>query len=153
MSNGESDWTDLVVAERMQVDQAFSEKVAASHFTSQQWNLVMTAVEFEIDNPADPEDARIVPDTAKVETIVPELERVENQRSMASAGNAAKPDDSGGSGLFDGIKSALGLGGGGADREQLAAAEEMAQMYADDLQGKLEAAGKWKSVCEAAQSR
>ncbi|PSP88615.1 hypothetical protein BRC78_05960 [Halobacteriales archaeon QH_8_68_33] len=58
---------------------------------------------------------------------------------------------SSGSGLFDSIKDALGLGGsGGIDREQLAAAEEMTQMYADDLQEKLEAKGKWDTVREAA---
>ncbi|MEF8853233.1 MAG: DUF5799 family protein [Haloarculaceae archaeon] len=152
MSDNESDWTDMVVAERMQVDQAFTEKVAASHFTSQQWNLVMTAVEFEVESPDDPEDARIVPNTDKVETILPELDRVKNQRSMAGAGRASEPGDSGGSGLLGGIKDALGLGGNGEDREQLAAAEEMAQMYADDLQAKLESAGKWDRVREAASS-
>ena len=151
MSDSARGWTDMVVAERMQVDQAFNEKVAASHFTSQQWNLVMTAVEFDIENPGDPENARIVPDTSKVETILPELERVENQRSMAGAGQAGDPGGSSGSGLVSGIKDALGLGGSGeADREQLAAAEEMTQMYADDLQAKLESVGKWESVCEAA---
>jgi len=146
-----SDWTDLVVGERMQVDQEFNEKVAASHFSSQQWNLVMTAVEFEVENADDPERARIVPDTSKVETILPELERVDQQRSMAGAGKAGDPGGSDGSGLFGNIKDALGLGGGGGiDREQLAAAEEMAQMYADDLQAKLEAKGKWDAVREAA---
>ena len=143
----------MVVAERMQVDQAFNEKVAASHFTSQQWSLVMTAVEFEVEDPGDPENARIVPDTSKVETILPELERIENQRSMASAGKATESGDSGGPGLLGGIRDALGLGGSGeADREQLAAAEEMAQMYADDLQAKLEATGKWERVREAVQA-
>jgi hypothetical protein len=113
----------------------------------------MTAVEFELENPDDPESARIVPDTSKVETILPELERVKNQRSMASAGQAAEPGGSSGSGLLGGIKDALGLGGSGEpDREQLAAAEEMAQMYADDLQAKLEEAGKWERVREAARS-
>ncbi|PSP45769.1 hypothetical protein BRC60_11630 [Halobacteriales archaeon QH_1_68_42] len=150
----ESDWTDLVVGERMQVDKKFNEKVAASHFSSQQWNLVMTAVEFEVENADDPEQARIVPDTSKVETILPELERVEQRRSMAGAGgpgDAGGSSGSGGSGLFDSIKDALGLGGsGGIDREQLAAAEEMTQMYADDLQEKLEAKGKWDTVREAA---
>jgi hypothetical protein len=132
----------------MQVDQAFNEKVAASHFSGQQWNLVMTAVEFEVDHADDPDRARIVADTSKVETILPEIENMEQQRSMASAGDAG----SGGSGgsLFDGIKDTLGLGSSGPDREQLAAAEEMAQMYADDLQEKLESTGKWERVREAA---
>jgi len=146
----DSDWTDLVVGERMQVDQAFNEKVAASHFSSQQWNLVMTAVEFELEHADDPDRARIVADTSKVETILPELENIEQQRGMASAGNAGGGDSGGG--LFDGIKDTLGLGGSGPDREQLAAAEEMAQMYADDLQAKLESTGKWERVLETARS-
>ena len=73
---------------------------------------------------------------------------------MAGAGgpgDAGGSSGSGGSGLFGNIKDALGLGGsGGIDREQLAAAEEMTQMYADDLQEKLEAKGKWDTVREAA---
>jgi hypothetical protein len=148
MSDSESDWTDLVVGERMQVDQAFNEKVAASHFSGQQWNLVMTAVEFEIEHPDDPERARIVPNTDKIETILPEVEKMDQRQGMAGADNAGGGDSGGG--LFDGIKDTLGLGDSGSDREQLAAAEEMTQMYADDLQAKLESTGKWERVREAA---
>jgi hypothetical protein len=72
-----------------------------------------------------------------------------------AAGGAPSPAASGDSGdsegILDGVKSALGLGGGdGVDREQLAAAEEMVQMYADDLQEKLQARSKWEEVREAA---
>ena len=150
----ESDWTDRIVGERMQLDQEFAEKVAASNFSRQQWGLIMTAVEFEIENPGDPEGARLVADTSKVESIVPELEKIDQASGMA-AGGAPSPAASGDSGdsegILDGVKSALGLGGGdGVDREQLAAAEEMAQMYADDLQEKLQARSKWEEVREAA---
>jgi len=153
MSDSETDWTDLVVGERMKVDQAFNEKVAASHFSSQQWNLVMTAVEFEIEHPEDPDRARVVANTDKVETILPEVEKVDQRQGMAGGGPAADSGDSGGSGLFGGIKDALGLSDSGTDREQLAAAEELAQMYADDLQEQLESTGKWKRVREAAHSQ
>ena len=157
------DWTDRIVGERMQVDREFSEKVAASHFSRQQWGLVMTAVEFEIEHAADPDRARLVADTSKLEAVVPELENMESGMGggMPGAGGGAGGggrggaggarggaggSDSGGGGLFDGIKNALGLGGGESEREQLAAAEEMAQMYADDLQAKLESTGKWETV-------
>ncbi|WP_436924792.1 DUF5799 family protein [Halosimplex amylolyticum] len=147
----ERDWSDRIVGERMQVDQEFSEKVAASNFSRQQWGLIMTAVEFEIEDPEDPETARLVANTSKVESIVPELERVDRAGGMAAGGG--RPADDSGGGLLDGVKDALGLGGdsGGVDREQLAAAEEMAQMYAGDLQEKLESRGKWEEVCVLAQ--
>ena len=146
----ESNWTDRIVGERMQVDQAFNEKVAASNFSNQQWGLIMTAVEFEIENPDDPESARIVANTSKVESIVPELENIDQRTGMAAQGGGGSGSSGG---LLDGVKSALGLGGGGGvDREQLAAAEELTQMYASDLQEKLQARGKWVDVCEVASN-
>jgi hypothetical protein len=146
----ESNWTDRIVGERMQVDQAFNEKVAASNFSNQQWGLIMTAVEFEIENPDDPESARLVANTSKVESIVPELENIDQRTGMAAQGGGGSGSSGG---LLDGVKSALGLGGGGGvDREQLAAAEELAQMYAGDLQEKLQARGKWVDVCEVASN-
>jgi len=146
----DSAWSDRIVGERMQTDREFAEKVAASNFSRQQWGLIMTAVEFEIENPHDPESARLVANTSKVESIVPELERVDQAAGMA-AGGERPSDDSGG--ILDGVKDALGLGGGGGgvDREQLAAAEEMAQLYAGDLQESLEAKGKWEEVCVLAR--
>ena len=144
----ESDWTDRIVGERMQVDQEFNEKVAASNFSNQQWGLIMTAVEFEIENPDDPENARIVANTGKVESIVPELENIDQRTGMAAQGGGSGSSG----GLLDGVKNALGLGGsgGGVDREQLAAAEEMAQLYAGDLQDKLQSRGKWDEICDLA---
>ncbi|WP_436929101.1 DUF5799 family protein [Halosimplex halobium] len=145
----DSAWSDRIVGERMQTDQEFAEKVAASNFSRQQWGLIMTAVEFEIEDPEDPDSARLVADTSKVESVVPELEKVDQASGMAAGGG--RPDDDSG-GILDGVKDALGLGGDdGIDREQLAAAEEMAQMYAGDLQEKLEANGKWEEVCVLAR--
>ena len=145
----ESDWTDRIVGERMQVDQEFNEKVAASNFSNQQWGLIMTAVEFEIENPDDPESARLVANTSKVESIVPELENIDQRTGMAAQGGGGSGSSGG---LLDGVKNALGLGGGGGgvDREQLAAAEEMAQLYAGDLQDKLQSRGKWDEICDLA---
>jgi hypothetical protein len=152
MTDTDREWSDLIVGERMQVDQEFDDKVAASNFSRQQWGLIMTAVEFDIEQPADAEAARLIADTAKVESILPELDKLDNQGAM---GGSPGSQDSGGSGsgsggLLGGLKDALGLGDATNDREQLAAAEELTQMYADDLQRKLETRGKWERIRTAA---
>jgi hypothetical protein len=144
-------WTDQIVGERMQVDREFSEKVAASNFSNQQWGLIMTAVEFEIENADDPERARLVADTSKLAAVLPELERMEGAGGMggmagAGGGRGGSSSSDGSGGLFDGVKEALGLGKNETDREQLAAAEEMAQMYADDLEEELQAREKWEMI-------
>jgi hypothetical protein len=142
----DSDWTDRIAGARMTVDQQFTDRVEASSFSNQQWGLVMTAVEFELDGPEDPDSARIVADTSKLGSIMPELDKVENQSPM---GGPAGRD--GGGGLLSGVKSMLGLGGDGDD-ERAAEAEKLAQEYADALQSELESTGRWEGVCEQAAS-
>jgi len=152
-----SEWTDAIVGERMTVDNQFNERVAASRFSSQEWGLIMTATEFEIENADDPEAARVVADTSSLPAIMPELENLRSQ--MAGMGGAPGGDgagDSGGSGggVVDSIKGALGLGGGGSggpSGEELEAAERLVQEYADELQAHLEEVGKWEQVRVAYQ--
>jgi hypothetical protein len=143
-----SEWTDAIVGERMTVDNQFTDRVAASRFSSQEWGLIMTATEFEIENPTDPDDARLVADTSSLPAIMPELENVRSQ--VAAMGGAPGGQDGGSSGgLFDSIKGALGLGGsddGGVDADELAAAERLVQEYADELQAHLEDNGRWEQV-------
>jgi len=150
-----SEWTDAIVGERMTVDNQFTERVAASRFSSQEWGLIMTATEFEIENADDPEDARVVADTSSLPAIMPELENLRSQMAgMGGAPGSAEGGDSGG-GLVDSIKGALGLGGGGgsggASDEELDAAERLVQEYADELQAHLEEVGKWEQVRVAYQ--
>ncbi|EMA63356.1 DUF5799 family protein [Halorubrum lipolyticum] len=150
-----SEWTDAIVGERMTVDNQFTDRVSASRFSSQEWGLIMTATEFEIEDADDPEDARIVADTSSLPAIMPELENV---RSQVAAMGGAPGGDAGGSGgsgggLVDSIKGALGLGGGddGPSDEELDAAERLVQQYADELQAHLEEVGKWDQVRVAYQ--
>lgn len=147
------DWTDSIVGDRMTVDQQFNDRVVASEFTSQEWGLIMTAAEFDIENPGDSEEARIVADTEKLPSIMPELDNVRSQmQGMGGAGagggggGAGRSGDSGG--LFGSIKRAFGLAdsGGGTDPERLEAAERLTQEYADELQRHLEEKGKWDQV-------
>ena len=139
-------WLDRVVSDRMAVDREFTNRVNASRFSSQQWGLIMTAAEFEIRDPESPETARLVADTSKLPQIMPELEKIDSQ--VQAAGGAGGVSGSGGGGVLDSIRSALGLGGG--SDEELQAAEALVEEYANRLQERLENQGKWASVCEQA---
>ncbi|MDJ1433527.1 DUF5799 family protein [Halostagnicola sp. A-GB9-2] len=146
-------WTDRIVSERMTVDQEFSPRVESSRFSSQEWSLIMTATEFEIEQPETPEEARIVANTENVDSILPELENVRSQMGAMGAGGGAGGGSGSGGGVVDSIKSALGMGGGssgGSHDAEREAAETLTQEYAEELQAQLESNHRWESVCEAA---
>jgi hypothetical protein len=138
-----ADWTDRIVGDRMTVDQEFNDRVVASEFGSQEWSLIMTATEFDIENADDPDAARIVANTEKLEGMMPHIEEAgERERSMAggSSGGAS-------GGIVDSVKNALGLSNGKQDHDaKLAAAEELVDEYAAELQSHLESNGKWEQV-------
>ena len=145
-------WMDRIVGERMATDREFGERVQQSSFSSQQWGLIMTAAEFEIENPEMPAKAELAADTSKVPQIMPELDRIEQQMAAGGAG-AQGGSGSGGNGLLSSIKGALGFGGGsdgGADDERLAEAEALLDGYATALQTRLEDGGRWVRICEMA---
>jgi hypothetical protein len=135
-------WQDRIVGDRMTVDQEFSEAVEKSQFSRQQWGLIMTAVEFEIHHSND--SAHLVANTDKLPHVMDELDDIDSR--MNPMGGS---DDSGG-GVIDSLRGLIGGNDGGND-EQLAAAEGLADRYADRLQTHLEAQGKWDEVRAAAQ--
>ncbi|WP_338738081.1 DUF5799 family protein [Haloplanus salilacus] len=139
-----SNWTDRIVSDRMAVDREFSDRVRSSEFTNQEWGLIMTAVEFEIEHADDPERARVVPDTENLPQMIPELEKV--QGGMGPGGQGGGGDS--GDGVFDAIRGALGLSGDD-EAERLDAAERLVEEYADALQERLEDRGKWDDVRDA----
>ena len=141
------DWTNTIAAERMQLDQEFTDRIESSSFNRQQWGLVMTALEFDIENPSDPESARIVPDASSVPAILPELDRIGQQGPM---GMESQSSGSSG-GLVDSVKGALGFGNGGGDDERLDEATELATEYGERLQETLESKGRWESICQRAR--
>lgn len=142
MDNG---WQDQIVGARMTVDQEFADEVQASTLSRPQWGLVMTAVEFEIENADEPEDAALLADTSKLEHVVSEMQTVDDD--MAAMGKGNTPGGSSG-GVVGGIKNALGLGGNDEDdtAELEATAERLASEYAEDLQEHLEDEGRWETV-------
>ncbi len=142
-----ANWTDSIVGDRMTVDREFNEQVQASRFSNQEWGLIMTATEFDIENADDPETARIVADTEKLPHIMPELKNVRSQMQSMGAGSSGGSSSNGGGDLFGSIKRAFGLGGGGGKNDaELEAAERLTQEYADELQRHLERTGKWDQV-------
>ena len=145
----EQPWTDQIVGERMAVDREFSSRVADSRFSNQEWSLIMTATEFEIDRPEDPEQARLVANTEKVEQILPELENI---RAQTATGAPQGPSNGGsGSGLVSSLKGLFGIGAsGGVSEAEREAAEQLTDEYARELQQRLESKGRWEAVRAAA---
>jgi hypothetical protein len=155
-----TEWQDLMVGDRMAVDREFSGRVAESEFSSQEWGLVMTATDFRVVDAEDPERARLVADTSKVEQIVPELQNIQDSAgAMGPGGPAGGPgrSDAGsgsgsGSGIIGSVKDALGVGSGSdddgdGDTEAIVRrADRLTDEYADLLQERLEAEGKWERI-------
>lgn len=134
------EWTDRIVGARMTVDNEFEDQIQRSDLSRQQWGLVMTAVEFDIEHPDDPDRARIVADTDNLSAVMPELETVGNMSSMGTSGS----DRSGG--ILASVKDALGFGGDAVDEEKRETAEQLADEYADRLQQQLEQQGSWEEI-------
>jgi hypothetical protein len=139
-----SNWTDRIVGDRMAVDREFSDRVRASEFSNQEWGLVMTAVDFEIEHADDPDRARIVADTESLPQMIPELEKV--QQGMGPGGPGGQRQADSGTGVLDAIRGALGMGDGDDDAEKLDAAERLVDEYASALQQRLEEKGKWDHI-------
>lgn len=141
-SEGSRAWLDRVAGERMEFDREFAEVVAGSEFTNQQWGLVMTAADFRIEEPADPESATLVPVTERLPAVMEQVEALDN----GGPGMGGSPG--GGGGVVDSIRDRLGIGGG--DEELTAAATELLEEYAAGFQERLVAAGRWEEVCAIA---
>jgi len=143
-----SNWTDRIVGDRMTVDQEFGERVRDSRFSNQEWGLIMTAIEFEIEHADDPERARIVADTENLPQMLPELEKV--QQGMPGGPGGQSAQDSG-TGVLDAVRGALGLSDDDSEAK-LDAAERLVDEYAAELQRHLEDRGKWDDVRDTYQS-
>ncbi|WP_160133765.1 DUF5799 family protein [Halococcus salsus] len=141
-------WGDMIAGDRMAVDREFEGEIEESEFNRQQWGLVMTAVEFEIENPEDPDRARLVADTSKLGHVMGELDNLDSPNAMGGGGGSGNGGSGGG--VVDSIKSSLGLGGGGGNGGRRAAAAELTERYAEQLQAHLESNGKWERVRTAA---
>lgn len=147
-------WTDMMAGARMQVDQQFQHRLERSEFTNQEWGLVMTAVEFEVLDANDPENAHLAADREQIRQIIPELDTI--QREM---GGAARPVENNpdGSGIFGQLKQYLGFlsedTSDEPDEERLAAAKVLVDEYTEELETYLRERGRWEEVCETAAAQ
>lgn len=146
-----ADWQSSIAGERMAVDGEFSDRVRSSSLSSQQWDMVMTAVAFEIENPRTPAEAELVADTSRLSAMIEEIEAVGSRSPMGGDRGPGGGRGGDSDGFLAGVLSTLGVGGGSDDqvREE---AEELADEYADALQAKLIERGRWNAVCELAAS-
>ncbi|WP_435066858.1 DUF5799 family protein [Haloplanus sp. C73] len=142
-----SNWTDRIVGDRMAVDQKFGDRVRSSEFSNQEWGLIMTAVEFEIEHADDPEAARVVADTENLPEMMPELEKVQEGGATPGGPGGGNQQRDSGTGVLDAVRGALGLGDD--SEERLDAAERLVDEYAAALQQHLEEKGKWDDVRDA----
>lgn len=142
MSDDDSGWQDRLVGARMSVDTEFDDRVEASSFSRQEWGLIMTATEFDIE---DGDEPRLYADTGHLEDIMPEVQKMTAQGPMGG-----QQQDSGG-GILGKVTSALGLGGDDGEdlSDQVAEAEQLTQQYADELQSHLESRGTWEDIVAA----
>lgn len=146
----ENDWTDMLAAERMRVDRKFEDQLESSSFSRQQWGLVMTAVEFRIDDPEDLDTATLRADTSKLSSVMSEIKNLgERGGGMSSpSGGVGAGSGGGGGGLLSKITGLFsGSSGGGALQNE---AEELTAQYTEKLQAHLEKRGRWSDICEQA---
>ncbi len=146
-------WQDMIVADRMTVDNEFSSRVDDSRFSRQEWSLIMTATTFEIEHPEDETNAKLIADTSQLPSIIPELEQVADMGPMGPTRNASKSN----SGLLGSIRDALGMrngrDGSDAEKEKLEDAQALVSAYAKTLQTHLESEGRWSEIRSAAAER
>ena len=164
----DSTWRDRLAGHRMQVDEQFAPQVRESPLTSGEWSLVMTAVEFDVEGEGD--SARLIADTSKLDSVVPEFETMRRR----GPGGSPRPDsvdgaigstkDALGINSFEDVidlkplgdrlgidlMGALGLAGETEDEEKIRAARRLSDAYARELQTHLEAEGEWERIREAA---
>jgi len=145
------DWTDRLAGARMQVDKQYQDTLEASSFTSQEWGLVMTAVDWEIDDPENPEEATLVADTSKLPDIIPELEQIQSDMGGAQRPVADGPDTGGLLGrVRQYVRSLSSHTSGEPTEKRLADAKELVEGYTLELQQFLEERGQWADICQAA---
>lgn len=139
MTDEDRSWTELIIRDRMEVDREFEDRIRESEFTPQEWNRIMTAVEFRVES--DGVREQLVADTSRIESVLPQLDEV-NVGPHGVAGPPRRTSQD--RGLLSKIATVLGIASDEADRHDEAVS--LATEYAAALQERLEETGKWERV-------
>lgn len=136
---------ELLFGHRMNADKAFAEQVTASDFSRGEWELIMSVIGFEIDDPQRPDDASLQP-------VVDELEQALHAANEVPGAHDPYSLEGGSSdGMIDRITGLLsGESTGPGDRR--AEAEALVDDYAQVLEAQLKDRGAWATLCEESRS-
>lgn len=131
-----TDWEHEIINERLKVDREFQERVKESVFSPQSWELVMTAVSFEIVESN--EDAHLSPNLDQLSSVLPAIAEIQQR----TAGETNEKDHQGIVGRF---LRAVGLRHGPHEiyREE---AETLISAYATALEQELRDRKRWDDI-------
>lgn len=139
---------ELLVGHRLAVDQEFAERLHESEFSSMEWDLIMSTVSFEMEEPDDPEAAAIVPNVEELPAAISAIEDLPD----AGPGVHGGPDRAGGSGgIVDRLTSRFGITGDEGPTSPDArrrAATALVTEYAEVLQIHLKQQRAWTALCD-----
>lgn len=134
---------ERLIGYRMQADQSFASRVREAGFTSSEWELIMSVVEFEIVDPSTPADAEMRP-------VMDELDKAIAATDQLSSSNPyeEQPDDGGiAAGFVNSLRGRLGLSEStGVDRDK---AVMLVSEYAALLEGLLRQESAWADLCKS----
>lgn len=137
---------DRLIGYRMRADQSFADRVHASAFTTAEWELLMSVVSFEIDDPSDPDSAELVPELSDIDDALAATDELPDAAPYQS-GTPGGPAG----GFLGALRDRFGLDDRGAvDRREEAAA--LIREYTAFLEGLIRDDGAWSSLCEAVES-
>ena len=134
--------SDQLIGFRMAADQSFNDRVLESQFSSAEWELIMSVISYEIDDPSDPDDAELVPVLDKLDDALSasrELKAIDPYEG-ATGGRS-------GGGILDRLLGALRGDSSQADRRR--DAEALVLEYTAFLEGIMRSRSEWESICAA----
>ncbi len=139
---------ELLVGHRLAVDQEFAERLRESEFSSMEWDLIMSTVSFELEDPGDPETATIVPNVEDLPAAISAIEDLPDT-GHGSHGNPERGGDA--SGMVDRLTSRLGFDrteGSSSPDDRRQAATALVTEYAEVLQIHLKQQRAWTELCD-----
>lgn len=136
---------ELLFGHRMNADKAFSEQVAHSEFSRGEWELIMSVISFEIDDPQDPENASLLP-------VVDELDRaLQAAKEVPGANDPYSREGGSSGGVIDRITGLFG-GESKTTGDRRGEAEALVGEYAQVLEAQLKEQAAWATLCEESRS-
>lgn len=138
---------ELLIGHRMNADKVFASRVAESRFSRAEWDLIMSIVEFEIDDPSDPETAKLLPVTDDLDDALAATDEIPtvNASDPYSAGSPQSES------FLDRLTNWIGRFS--LDDERREKATVLVNEYAATLQGQLRQRDVWDELCEECQTR